>query len=335
MHRSASISTAIIILSAFMLQGCIHTYPDGSGEDPTLITAALEIDLGKEWTEKKIIFGDKSRSAQSPLVRTTLSVTRKGTTISQSENIISQDKIENGTLLLPIPATLLAQSYNICVWCDYVDPMTHTPHGYDISSISDIKPLFNHGNFLSHQGCRSYSGSMDLSKYQGEWDVKAVIPVSMGFPTGGFRIVAEDYTDFREMFSRELENGESFSVVVEYANDIPSSFNLTEDVPTRPTANVSFSRDLDYIIFPVSELEIASDRLFVTKEPMEVTLRITVFNSAKAIVARTPEVSFPIEQGMTTTVTGKFLTDFISGGITVDTKWDGEITIDIDDPPDN
>lgn len=330
MQRSLSISPLIAILIALTLQGCIHTYPEGNGDDPTEVKVALELDLGKEWTEQKIFYGEESRSAQSPLLRTTVSISGKDGKASRFEKIVSQDEIGNGVLLLPLPAPLHAQVYNINVWCDYVDPISQSPLGYDLTSLSDIKPLYNNGLFLSYHDCRHYNGTIDLSMHKGEWDVKKVIPIGMQFPTGAFRIVAEDYTDFLQLFSSDFINGEEFTVVMEYESDLPSAFNLTEDVPTRPTADVKFSRILDYIIFPVEELEIAADRLFVTAEPMKISMCITLFNSAKAIVARTEGVTFPIERGKITTVSGKFLTNFISGGLTIDSRWDGEITIDIE-----
>lgn len=330
MQRSLSISPLIAILIALTLQGCIHTYPEGNGDDPTEVKAALELDLGKEWTEQKIFYGEESRSAQSPLLRTTVSISGKDGKASRFEKIVSQDEIGNGVLLLPLPAPLHAQVYNINVWCDYVDPISQSPLGYDLTSLSDIKSLYNNGLFLSYHDCRHYNGTIDLSMHKGEWDVKKVIPIGMQFPTGAFRIVAEDYRDFLQLFSSDFINGEEFTVVVEYECDVPYAFNLRDDVPTRPKADVKFSRTLDYIIFPVEELEIAADRLFVTDKPMKISMCITLFNSAKAIVARTESVTFPIERGKTTTVSGKFLTNFISGGLTIDTRWDGEITIDIE-----
>lgn len=330
MQRLLSISSLIAILIALALQGCIHTYPEGDGDDPTEVKVALELALGKEWTEQKISYGEESRSAQSPLLRTMVSISGKGSKVSKFENIVPQDEIENGVLLLPLPEPLYAQVYNINVWCDYVDPISQSPLGYDATSLSDIKPLYNNGLFLSYHDCRHYNGTIDLSMHHGEWDVKTVIPVGMQFPTGAFRIVAEDYTEFLQLFSSDFINGEEFTVVVEYESDVPSAFDLREDVPTRPTADIKFSRTLDYIIFPVEELEIAADRLFVTTEPMKISMCITLFNSAKAIVARTEGVTIPIERGKITTVAGKFLTNFISGGLTIDTRWDGEITIEIE-----
>lgn len=330
MHRPLSIPSASAIILALVFQGCIHTYPEGDGDDPTEVRAALELDLGTEWTEDKISYDDDSRSAQSPVLRTAVSVARNGSTVMKFEHTVAKDEIENGTLLIPLPQPLTAQSYDVRIWCDYLDPVSQSPWGYDITSLSDIKPLYDNGDFLPYQECKSFRGAIDLTSHQGEWDVRTVIPVAMQFPTGAFRVVAEDYADFLQLFSTDFVNGEEFTVVVEYETAVPAAFNLAEDVPTRPETGVKFQRPLGYIISPVEELEIAADRLFVTSEPMDVSICITLFNSAKAVVARTNGVTVPLVRGKTTTVSGKFLTNLISGGLTINPRWDGEITIVIE-----
>ena len=76
------------------------------------------------------------------------------------------------------------------------------------------------------------------------------------------------------------------------------------------------------------ELVLADGYLFTLDEE-NVTMRLTVHNSARMIVVRTPLFRFSLKRGTITYVRGEFLSDTFNNNLTVDNVWAGEIIIDV------
>lgn len=323
------ILTFLLFLSVSLFAGCIHTYPENGGFDPGLTYTALEIRLDNIWSHLALDYDVATKSVATPHLRITAEITGGGQHGTSISAVVPYEDVENDIFVIPLSSPLPQTQYSLSLWCDFVSPDSQEPYGYDVSSPHEIRPLFGHGEFSFLHDCWSHTCKFDL-KGDGHGDGSiAMIPIVPAFPSGRFRIVATDYEIFIAAHADEIRRGDTFMVVVEYNDEIPEAFNLYEGSPCRPEENVTFSTPLDIISIPGIEMAIAADRLFALDTPMDISLSITVFDSAKTVVAKTTGVSFPIERGKVTTISGDFLTNIISGGITIDTAWEGEITIDL------
>lgn len=320
MSRFLSISILFALL--LLAGGCIHTYPDPrKEEDPTLVETVFVLGFPGDWEK---VEAPRHRASGDGRKRVVLELRGAGSAVMRKEFTAEMDDGDGRTLTIPAPFLLEPREYRLAVWCD-----DSQFSAYDVADFNDIPAPGKH--FYSHDPspCYCYSGSFDLSEAAGEWSRSVEVPVAMECPTGRFRIVADDYASFLATFRDGISKGESYSVEISYGSPVAAAFNLNENSPARPVDNVVGSRTLDIITIPGIEMEIASGRLFVPEEGMEITLTLTLYNSAKAVVSRTAGVTLPVHRGKVTTVRGDFLTDFIIGGISVDTAWDGEIIVDI------
>lgn len=315
--------TAAIMLLALMVSGCIHTYPDGNGIDPTLIDTRLEIALDIEWRN---YMPEDARTRTVPGFPVGLVVnlySASGSAVSV-EKIFQPGEIKDNYISLPIDKPLRAEEYSMSIWLDYRNPDSHGHLEYDASSIRDIKATYAHGEFSPLHDCLFHEGNLDLRKYAGKIDSKVSVPVILRHPTGRFRIVAEDYQDFLSRNATDINRGITYSVRIDYVSTIPGAFDLAADEPTRPQENVSFSTPLDILTIPGIEMELASDRLFTTSETLHHTIDISVLDSNGNLVSRFSGVRFPLQRGKITNIYGRFLTNGIAGGFMIDTKWEGE-----------
>lgn len=320
----------LLSLLVLFLQGCIHEYPSGSGDDPTKVSLSLKINLDMKWDGKKIDFAHESKGVRDPDVRIMALLSSPGLPSIKNQESFQYEPSASTPLLLRIPTPLYPAEYDLHLWCDFLHPETGSPIGFDISTLSDIRPLFNHGEVSDSYDARYYAGKLDLREYTGKWDTDAVVTIATVNPIGRFRLVAADYNEFLRLFDKEIRRGEKYSVTIEYQSAIPEAFSLTDCLPIRPAEKVTFTLPLDIIAVPGIELELASDCLFLPPDGMEVNLKTTILNSAKALVAQTSGINFLMQRGCITTLSGRFLTNFISGGLSVDNEWNGEITIDYD-----
>jgi len=314
-----------------LLSGCIHTYPEGErGQEPgqTSVEVILQLSMPGDWQKSETRIHSVRSQGKYPK-RVILEILRDGLPEIRKETTINAEDIDGSSFNATFTLKLERKKYRMLVWCDNMSPPSGEPTTYDATDFGDIHSIGPEPDATSAFDCQCYSGNLDLTDKDMN-EQRLIIPVDMSRPDGRFRIVADDYDLFLKTFEDAISRGETFFFEMKYECSIPGAFNLYNDTPSQPLDNAITSSDLDIITIPGIEMEIASGRMFLPPDGMDITLSITLYNSAKAIISRTTGITFPMHRATVTTVRGNFLTDFISGGISIDTAWDGEIIIDFD-----
>lgn len=326
----------LMLLMALINSSCIHTYPSSDEEavDPTEISVNLVFQFAEEW--------ENIEHAVQPLPEASVATSRSETwprrlwvvltnssghreTISQR---IESDEIIDGSYSLNV--TLQAEFYTIAAWSDYLNPETSAPLGYDISRPDLIRELKAHGEETESRMCLSTNDVLDLSPFAGEWNQTAEHTLILATPMARFCLIADDYSDFLEHTEEARRQGEKYYIELKYNTDIPGGFSVYDCQAMDPVSGCGFSSQLPIITMPGAKVPIASDWLFNPEESYTHTVTLTVFNSAKVTVSQARGISFPVERGKLTIVTGNFLTSFITGGVQIDNIWAGEINIEIE-----
>lgn len=308
---------------------CIHTYPKPDRlTDPTEISVALMLNFSDEWGDLHGALRANER-ADGWLQRIYISLRDKNGSATGFTTTVSSEEIADGQYRLELPSRLKASKYFIAVWADYINPVTLQPIAYDISTPSLIRELIPRGEETDARRCLTALGEFDLTHLSGKWDASEEVNLTLSSPMARIRLVADDYSDFLSQTAEARLRGEHYYVSVAYDSEIAGGFSLPDGIAMDPVGGCGFTADLPVISMPGIEMCIASDWLFNPSGRYVYTLTVSVFNSAKAMVSQTAGIPIEAERGKITTVSGKLLTNFISGGITIDNLWEGEIVIEI------
>lgn len=331
---SPIVTLCLILLTSIFLTGCIHTYPTPEESiDPTEISVELTIEFADEWSSIQTTLSDNAsdatRAENWPL-RLYIEIEGHSGVSNHLTRVIESQEIVEGHYNFTLPFKLKAEEYTIAVWVDYLNPDTSEPLGYDISQPYLIKELLPRGEETEKRMCLTTTTKFDLSHLAGQWETTDKINLTLTSPMTRFRLVANDYEDFMAQTEEARKHGEKYYITLRYDSDIPGSFNLPEGLAMDPLSGCEFTTPLIALTIPGIEMAIASDWLFNPPTRHTHTMTVSVFNSAKAIVAQTTDISFPTERGKVTTITGKLLTNFITGGIQINNIWAGEIIIELE-----
>lgn len=332
---TARIITAVMAAIILLTGGCIHTYPNEeldpdkpTGIDPTDLHLQLIVNVADTWV-----------LLSSPR-RVTIAATDHSGHVSTGTFTVYHDEIKASTFTLALPGLFHADKYRLDIWIDYLNPSAEQPMGYDISSLSLIKPLMMQGEESDYRQASVYHGEINLNDLPAtaitsHGDTSdpyrtATLHIPMHTAMGRFRLVATDYTEFLQYTEEARRRGERYNVTVDYLSPLPGAFNLYTDAAVMPLDNISCTSELTIIDMPGINMPVASDWIFTDPDSaLELTLRVSLYNSSQVLMARTDNVAFNVERGKVTTVSGAFLTKLITGGLQIDTRWDDEEFIDL------
>lgn len=328
----------MVLWVALLLQGCIHSYPEGSGVDPEAITLRLRIDTGMVWEDMAHSVTDIDRgkdapdtkSARTPHLRITTRIGEEHGSVAVSTTVFSPDEIPEGYLTFTVPEHFSQKNYSVALWADFVDPDTHSPMGYDLEDLTQIRPLFSRGTESESYDARYITTRINLSHITPSAHNDTTVTLPLQSPSARFELIPEDYKDFLDHFAESLSRGEKYTVAVEYISDIPERFNLLAEAPVSKSGSVAFSTPLDIITIPGYTPVIASDRIFIDSGGEDITLRVLLLDSSKKLITSISDITIPLRRGKTTKVSGRLLLSTLSSGLSIDNNWNGEITVSID-----
>ncbi len=324
----------LISFTTLLFTGCIHTYPTPEESiNPTEIGVEMTVEFAEDWSNILTSLSENSSDdtrAESWPRRLYLELTGGNGKKEKLTRVIEPQEITDGSYTFTLPFKLKAEEYTISLWSDYLDPETLQPLGYDISRPELIKELVAHGEETQKRLCLTATDKLNLKHLAGKWDVTENVTFTLNPPVARFRLVATDYEDFMEYTEQSRRQGEKYYVTLSYDSDIPGAFSMSDGIAMEPTKGIEFTTPILSLNIPGIEMSIASDWLFNPPGRHSHTVSIVIFNSAKAIVSQTEGINIPMERGKITTVSGRFLTNFITGGIQIDNIWAGEIIIEIE-----
>lgn len=327
---------AIALLAAALplASSCtLNQEPEGEGENPTKVNLTVNVDLRTPLPQQQA-------DSIVPAVDTTLCrrfvvdvVTPDGAIAAR--NISYQDVVPGQKdYSFDTNFRLKARQYQVLVWCDYVKKDSKESNlDYDITSLTPILPASaTYTGNNERKDCFCGHAEADLRKYEESWGEKVDVDVKLSRPVGRFEIVANDLKLFRDRIQNGKIAGSDFEARIRFADYCASGYNVMLDVPKNFLKYQYFKTALKYADIPEGQesLRLAFDYTMVAPgaQGSSLPLEIEIVNE-KGIQVSRAVVSVPVVQGMNTVVNGKFLTSSAAGGVSVDTEFEGSISIDL------
>ena len=120
-------------------------------------------------------------------------------------------------------------------------------------------------------------------------------------------------------------NLEDYKVKIHYPQYMPNAFNLSTDRTAWSDVNVSFESKL--IKMSETEAAMGFDYVFANEVDPKVVMAVSLHSLDGTQLARSIDITVPLERGKVTTVKGSFLLEESDGGVSINPDFDGEFNI--------
>ena len=335
----------IALVLTIVLAGCVHDYPsmteDGEeGIDPTLVEVNTEVTLDLELVPLEIITQKNARSGTTKARagkqtdyrrRFIIEAWRDGKPESRQVTVMDDVKEEGDEkITLPIRLKLHAVEYTLAVWTDYVAAGTDTDLYYDTKDLQRVACTALYTGSTPYRDCLYGTTALDLRQYRDEWNAKVQIKVDMVRPLAKYELIATDVAEFLERTAQQRAQGESYTVTFSYSFYIPAVFDVLAGKPCESWPEISFTLPLALPEEGETLHTVGSDFIFANGGEASVLLTMEIRDSRGNRVSRVSGIEVPYRRGHLTTLKGAFLTSEMKGGVEIDTEWDGEVEIDMD-----
>jgi hypothetical protein len=242
---------------------------------------------------------------------------------------------------------IMEGEYRFRAWVDYIDSRTAEPAFYNADDLHFIK-LFGRDEDIKHSGNNdfrdAFTGCVDAEviRFGGNHaptsaTVKMYRPLSkVVFITNDLRDwITKVVTNRLEMMAQSGQLNSSadimhvdlndYIVKVIYPQYMPNAFNIVTDRTAWSDVNVSFESKLT----KMSETEAAMgfDYVFANEEDPKVVMVVSLHSKDGTQLARSFDITVPLERGKVTTVRGSFLLEESDGGVSINPDFDGEFNI--------
>lgn len=331
----------IALVLTIVLAGCVHDYPsmteDGEeGVDPTLVEVNTEVTLNLELVPLEIITQKNARSGTTKAAtdyrrRFVVEAWRGGKPESRQVTVMEDAEEDgDGKITLPIRLKLHAVEYTLAVWTDYVKAGTDTDLYYDTKNLQRVACTAPYTGSTPYRDCLYGTTALDLRQYRDEWNAKVQIKVDMVRPLAKYELIATDVAEFLERTAQQRAQGESYTVTFSYSFYIPAVFDVLAGKPCESWPEISFTLPLALPEEGETLHTVGSDFIFANGGEASVLLTMEIRDSRGNRVSRVSGIEVPYRRGHLTTLKGAFLTSEMKGGVEIDTEWDGEVEIDMD-----
>lgn len=335
----------IALVLTIVFAGCVHDYPgmteDGEeGIDPTLVEVNTEVTLDLELVPLEIITQKNARSGTTKAAgeqtdyrrRFIIEAWRDGKPESRQVTVVDDAEEEDGDgkITLPIRLKLHAVEYTLAVWTDYVAAGTDTDLYYDTKDLQYVACTAPYTGSTPYRDCLYGTTALDLRQYREEWNAKVQIKVDMVRPLAKYELIATDVAEFLERTAQQRAQGESYTVTFSYSFYIPAVFDVLAGKPCESWLEISFTLPLALPEEGETLHTVGSDFIFANGGESSALLAMEIRDSRGNRVSRVSGIDVPYRRGHLTTLKGAFLTSEMKGGVEIDTEWDGEVEIDMD-----
>lgn len=242
---------------------------------------------------------------------------------------------------------LMEGEYRFRVWADYTDSETSQPKFYNADNFRYIK-LFGRDEKIPHEGNNdfrdAFTGWVDaeIIRFGGVHEPSSAT-IEMYRPLSKVVFITTDLNDWitkvitnrMEMMSQSGQNNvtidptsvklEDYFVKIHYPQYMPNAFNLSTDRTAWSDVNVSFESKL--IKMSETEAAMGFDYVFANKEEPKVVMAVSLHSNDGTQLARSIDITVPLERGKVTTVKGSFLLEESDGGVSINPDFDGEFNI--------
>lgn len=325
-----------LILIAFvaLTAGCIHEYPHPispsspeKGENPTVVNLFLDIKYDIDEYEN-INTWISSRARTDRPHRFIIEVFHNDESICRDEINLSDEEYSLGYLRHKISKPLNAMDYAVTIWSDMQNETGD--YSFDASDPSNVYLINLSTTNATVLQCECVKEILDLREYTYPENTEGVVKeVSLSRPGAIFEIIATDVQDFITSQKNALNQGEKYTIHLEFAGNRYQIFDSLNEIPVYSDERFELSGRMRLPFAEYDELKIAEGFLFCNSEE-EVSMRLYVTNTALVTVAETDYFSFKVKRGFKTIVSGDFLSNLVDGIFSIDNIWKGEMVQEIE-----
>lgn len=257
-----------------------------------------------------------------------------------------EDQIQNPDKSFTL--TILEGEYRFSVWSDYVLQGSQEDHHYNADSFKYIK-LYGREDGRKHVGNDdrrdAFIGTTEVEVIRfggGHPPVEATI--DMARPLSKVVFITTDLEDWKtkvltNMYENAIQNAKpgtnvefngevdlsQYTVKIHYPQYMPNAFNIMTDRTTWSDFNVSFESKM--IQLSETEAAMGFDYVFANKNEANVVMAVSLYDKTGTQLARSYDITVPLERGKVTTVKGSFLLEESDGGVSINPDFDGEFNI--------
>lgn len=234
---------------------------------------------------------------------------------------------------------ILPGDYTVMVWSDLMENSGATPF-HDATEFAEISL---HG---THRGNTDYRDA-----FRGTGEVSLVtdiiqeapdtLDILMQRPLARFEFVTNDLQEFIdkeiEYLTKQAETrGEelptrveldNYKAVIYYSGYMPDTYNLYTDKPIDSSTGVKFESKLDAL--NDKEASLGFDYVFVNGKESGVSVQVGVYDKDGRQLSLTEPVNVPLRRNHNTVLMGSFMIQRASGGITINSSFNGNHNIEI------
>lgn len=263
-----------------------------------------------------------------------------------AEFILTQDDISN--LDKTVTLNIMEGRYKIMVWSDYVLQGSDKDLYYKADNFRYIK-LYGSEEGHSHVGNTDYRDA-----FMGSTEVEVIrfgcshepvsATVQMTRPLSKVVIITNDLEDWKtkvltslyEMSLQGSSQGDKvevpktidlsdYVIKIHYPMYMPNAFNVVSNRTAWSDVGVSFKSQM--IQLNENEASLGFDYVFANTGEAYVVMAISLCDKAGTQLARSSDITVPLERGKVTTVIGSFLLEESDGGVSINPDFDGEFNI--------
>ena len=257
-----------------------------------------------------------------------------------------EDQIQNPDKSFTL--TILEGDYRFSVWSDYVLQDSQEDHHYNADSFKYIK-LYGREDGRKHVGNDdrrdAFIGTTEVEVIRfggGHPPVEATI--DMARPLSKVVFITTDLEDWKtkvltNMYENAIQNAKpgtnvefngevdlsQYTVKIHYPQYMPNAFNIMTDRTTWSDFNVSFESKM--IQLSETEAAMGFDYVFANRNEANVVMAVSLYDKTGTQLARSYDITVPLERGKVTTVKGSFLLEESDGGVSINPDFDGEFNI--------
>lgn len=337
-----------VILIAILSASCVHQWPEPAEAD-----FVLHLEFPGEMP-KGPTYEISTRSANNPddyNFRYIIEAYEKLGNGSYNENeayarfVFTKEDVINHDNTFSLK--LMEGEYRFRVWADYTDSETSEPKFYNADNFRYIK-LFGQDEKVAHVGNNdfrdAFTGWVDaeIIRFGGVHEPSSAT-IQMYRPLSKIVFITTDLEDWMtKVITNRLEmmyqsglnnvtldptnvNLDDYIVKIHYPQYMPNAFNLTTDRTAWSDVNVSF--DSRIIKMNDREAALGFDYVFANEVDPKVVMAVSLHSPDGTQLARSTDITVPLERGKVTTVRGSFLLEESDGGVSINPDFDGEFNI--------
>lgn len=341
----------IISMPILLLSACdVHEWP----ETPEFVKLHLRLNYETDMTEWEHLYDGASVIEQGLgetydnhqdygkiryIVRTYPVSEKQRTTSNYTQEFVFTKDIAEG-YNHEVTLNVLPGNYNFMVWSDLIETSGDS-YFYDADNFAEIKLQGEHQGNADHRdafrGTNSVSLVADIEEHQPD-----TLNVAMQRPLAKFEFITTDLQKFidkeMEILKKEAETRghdnptrvdiNDYKVIVLYSGFMPDTYNMNTDKPIDSSMGVFFESELNAL--NENEASLGFDYVFVNGKEAGVSVQIGLYDSENRQVAFSEPINVPLRRNRHTVVKGSFLMQQASGGITIDSDFDGNHNIVIE-----